>query len=482
MGTIGRKRLLILSCALLLGVILQGRAAAQAKAPKPGSRQDREVKAYLKAVRPSSALSPGWMVETESYVLHSTISKEYTAAAAFYLGRFQAVFRSIFWGEFKDTRKPVAYAFATEKEYLKFSPRSAGTQGRFLTEGIGRAAKKDLAWYSTPLGERDFFKSEVGVLQHEATHQLIDAYTGNQSVPTWFHEGCATFFESWDLEKKNPENILSGLKGRYALGTSLSYPTQDHAPPLAEFWIQPRDLLVLDHRKVPVFPPIPREPVKKRSFDADFREHMRLQQEYNEAWCAMTFLIDHKKGQEVFKLFVREFREGKNFEAIRKKYYDENFLGSFEREWSKFIETKVLGKWELPTVGGRTLRPGDGRPPPESVSGFPLTGDRRGDMFLVEAESRELAIAGEKNKVWMLKAWSIPVRFYDEAWKLVPDLLAKERTQLAGGIYGMGVFADRDNSTFQAVFLVPAWLQPPDRKTLSEGLSKAVVGLVIDRR
>jgi len=184
--------------ALFLVPLCQSSSLAATSAPKPGSPFDRQMKNLLPKVKASEALPQGWVVETPTHVLHSTVSKEYTAAAAVHLSRFDRLFRSIFQGDYKDLRKPVAYAFATEDEYLKFSPSSNGTQGRFLRKPEGKNVLKDLAWFCTPPGEKDFYKTDLKVVQHEATHQLLDAYTDNPGIP------CACLVQPFKQRQRSP--------------------------------------------------------------------------------------------------------------------------------------------------------------------------------------------------------------------------------------------------------------------------------------
>jgi hypothetical protein len=451
------------------------------QAPKPGSYWDREIKACLKKVKTSTAITCRWMVDTPTLVLHSTLSKEYTAAAMVHLQRFDKLFLSIFKGKYKDASKQIAYAFATEEEYLSFSPEAKGSQGRFLWEPKGKTVVKNLAWFSTPPGENDFYKTDFGVVQHEATHQLLYAYTGNPHVPKWFDEGCATFFESWDLEKSNKENLLSGLAGDYARGISLSFPREESPPPLASHWISHDNLLLLDHLpKPPGFIVLP--PGGKTDLAAEFASEMRSRQEYNEAWCALTFFINNDQGQKIFNLLVKSFRDGDDLAKIQKKYYSDEFLTTFRTEWHKFIKDQILPKWELPTVGGGTFPRGLTAPPPEGTHGFRLTKDKRSDMFLVEAEKKTIALEGREQLVWMLRAWSIPVRFYDEAWEQVGPLVSRKGVGLVGGLYMPTLFHD-PASGFKAVFLEPAFssLSKEDRKNLASQLTDAAIGLIFRR-
>jgi hypothetical protein len=300
----------------------------------------------------------------------------------------------------------------------------------------------------------------------------------NPRVPKWFDEGCATFFESWDLDRKNEENILSGLDGDYARGISLTYPAMDGPPPLAAYWIPPEKLLLLDH----VSPPILTLWVGNDA-ESQFASRMPRLQEYNEAWCAMTFLIHNKKGQEVFKKLVNAFREGDDLGKVRKKYYSETFLASFQDEWFKFIESEILPRWKLPTVGGGTFPRGLKAAPPEGTSGFGLTKDNRSDMFLVKAEERRVRLQAGEQRVWMLEAWSVPRRFYEEAWELVPSVVKAEPVPFVGGLYLPVLFSD-PGSDFKAVFLQPVFssLSKKDKDRLSSRLTEAAIGLIFQRR
>jgi hypothetical protein len=148
-----------------LGTLLAaGGARAQTRAPKAGDKDDKLYQKLLATVQTSSTLKKGWFVSGPTYDVHSTISREYTAMAAVHLDKFHRRFTSIFREPFKDSRKPVAYGFATEKEYLEFSPGSKGTQGRFLVMHDNKGIKKDLAWFALPPGETDFYQTDYGVV------------------------------------------------------------------------------------------------------------------------------------------------------------------------------------------------------------------------------------------------------------------------------------------------------------------------------
>jgi hypothetical protein len=105
-------------------------------------------------------------------------------------------------------------------------------------------------------------------------------------------------------------------------------------------------------------------------------------------------------------------------------------------------------------------------------------------MFLVAAESRQLKLFGMDRQVWMLKASSVPLQFYQEVWKAAPSLASGGRVSLIGGLYGLHVLGNPADSGPLALFLVPAWTAIPgeDRNALSARLSEAARGLIAASR
>ena len=367
-----------------------------------------------------------------------------------------------------------AYGFATKEQYLKFSPGAEGSQGRFRRAGVGPGAEKDLAWFSTPPGEKDFFKTDFGVVQHEVVHQLLDAYTDNCRLPFWFSEGCATFFESWDLGRPLRENMLSGIGGRYSATVCASFPEQKGEVPLARYWFEGDRLLNLDPR--PTRGPVIRDP-RARNPLAALKDMLPLQQQYSESWCAMTFLVhDNNAGGLFLSTLIKAFREGKDLASIRNEHYTPRFVDDFQQAWYRFIKEKVLKKSKLRTVGGREIVPGIAEQVPKSVTGHALTEDRLCDVFLVESESRELD--GESGKFLMLKAWGIPTAFYETAWKEAPFAVSGKRIPLVEGLYFLLYFAEPTRKTDTVLLLWPAWREwKSDPALLQQRLEDAVKGL-----
>jgi hypothetical protein len=264
------------------------------------------------------------------------------------------------------------------------------------------------------------------------------------------------------------------------VGICLTYPGQKTAPLLSEYWIDLKTLVSAEEFKE--FDAGPLEWPPDEDEVRDFKAQMVTEVQYNEAWCVVAFLIDHEVGRELFLRLMGAFRAGDDLSDIKGKLFTEKFLSDFERAWQKFIEKKVLRKLELETVGGRKLSPGDTRPPPKGTEGFALTDDSRGDLFLVAAEPGvpPKAFAGEK--WWMLKAWGVPVRFYKEAWKRAPDLMAGRNDVLVGGLYILITFQGADGPDSRAFVLIPAWAPLSAENGLGARLGESAVKLVANAK
>jgi hypothetical protein len=457
-----------------LSFFLEPGASAGTKPPRPGTDDYRLPAAPQEATGSSSSRAAG---RSKGHHRPSTISKgtplsppctSRSSTSALHLDLPRA---------FKDTQKPVAYAFPTEKEYLAFSPHSKGTQGRFMVRLESGALKKDLAWFSTPPGEKDFYKTDYGVVQHEATHQLLDAYTNNQSIPVWFHEGCATFFESWNLDESNSKNILSGASEH------LRPRRLPHSPGEA----RTSACRVLDRSPEA---PLPRAPGAPRPGDKQapgaagrdlrFKAGSVIPAAYNEAWCAMTFFIDHDVGREVFALSsthsaMAEAPLGHPVEVLHGR-----IPLLVPAEWYKFIEKKVTQEVGAVDGGERSFASGTGASPPAKTVGFALTDDRRGDLFEVRRKRGcPKAFSGEK--WWMLKAWGrVPVRFYQEAWKEAPGLgVTNSQIPIIASAYRPRRVRRAAGVRTRFFFLLPAWAPiSPSDESLAKRMEQAAAGLI----
>lgn len=70
------------------------------------------------------------------------------------------------------------------------------------------------------------------------------------------------------------------------------------------------------------------------------------------------------------------------------------------------------------------------------------------------------------------------VKFYEEAWKQMPNYLSNRPPKLIGGLYGMVVIANPARQRPLVVFLVPAWSPPSGEKSFGTRLAEALRGLI----
>jgi hypothetical protein len=98
-------------------------------------------------------------------------------------------------------------------------------------------------------------------------------------------------------------------------------------------------------------------------------------------------------------------------------------------------------------------------------------------MFIVDVDGRKLEAGGSTRRVILLEAWSVPVAFYDEVWKIVPEFLSKGQVQLVGGLYGVSGIIDPQGLVI--LHLIPAWvpLSKVETEELQQRIAKAVSGL-----
>jgi len=147
-----------------------------------------------------------WAVTVSKYEVRTKVSEEFTLRMAFLMDDFHAKFSSIFKGRFVRKHRPKLYVLPDIDSYRAFI-RSRGADpvfsvGMYMSRGTVLVAR-----YSKD--ERRL----QNILFHEGTHQLLHAYTGRGGLPTWFNEGCATNFETWDLTYTAAENVrLSVLR------------------------------------------------------------------------------------------------------------------------------------------------------------------------------------------------------------------------------------------------------------------------------
>ncbi|MCX7935148.1 MAG: hypothetical protein N3A66_07815, partial [Planctomycetota bacterium] len=148
-----------------------------------------------------------WVYEQEAYSARTNLSARFTAEAALYASYFVETFPKIFplppHGNM--LTKLAVTIYKTRSQYL------AATEAPEWSAGLHRVDFDKPGWpvlnifafvFAEPTDtEADFCRHlNHMVLQHEATHAMLQKFAGRAyAIPVFVNEGCASYFEAWDL-------------------------------------------------------------------------------------------------------------------------------------------------------------------------------------------------------------------------------------------------------------------------------------------
>ncbi len=148
-----------------------------------------------------------WVYEQQAYSVCTNLSARFTAETAFYVSYFVETFPKIFplppHGNM--LVKLAVTVYKTRAQYL------AATDAPEWSSGIHRADFGKSGWpvlqvmtfvFDRPAAEEADFCRHLNhkVLQHEATHAMLQKFAGRtHAIPVFINEGCASYFETWDL-------------------------------------------------------------------------------------------------------------------------------------------------------------------------------------------------------------------------------------------------------------------------------------------
>ncbi len=186
-----------------------------------------------------------WVWEEEGYIVRSNISQRFTAELCFYMDYFMDVFDDAFpmpKGSKINTKLHV-YVHRTRMQYMAASGAPSWSGGvhipRMYGSGWPTLEVHTFPWNEDKKGEIDFCADfNRSTLQHEGMHAIISMRAGRIEVPVFVNEGCATYFETWDLRVKRPtkkERQERFLRGFHMLEVVRKYEKEpDFKPSLAE--------------------------------------------------------------------------------------------------------------------------------------------------------------------------------------------------------------------------------------------------------
>lgn len=146
-----------------------------------------------------------YTLKLQTYEVISDTSAEKTLEMAVLMDDFYRQFSSKFTGAFKKNQIPRVYVMANKKSYEKaiydFSKLTAPewSAGLFVSYKTGGL-----------FCNMDHGEESLGIMKHEGTHQLLDAYIDGP-IPVWFNEGTATVFETFQMDQSMLTNVQMNL-------------------------------------------------------------------------------------------------------------------------------------------------------------------------------------------------------------------------------------------------------------------------------
>jgi len=151
--------------------------------------------------------SKWWHVQTDYWEVRSDTSLRLATEIAYLLQWFgDSVEASGLLPEVIDRERPSAMILRHRADYEQRAARDG--QGGHASWRWRGDELTEIGFYMALRDPRDLSLGSLDLetLRHEAMHCLIQKRLGGVSVPSWFHEGYAQWFESWDPRLDAAEN------------------------------------------------------------------------------------------------------------------------------------------------------------------------------------------------------------------------------------------------------------------------------------
>ena len=269
---------------------------------------DQKEKLIKKYVKSKGGLNT---IRLKAYSLYGDVSKAELFHMAVMMEDFYKQFKKQFKGSFKSRQTPQLYLMqnysSMARAYAKWVSPAQGSipgwaAGLFSSYGSKRAL----------FGNAEHGEQTISVMKHEGTHQLLDAYLGSK-VPTWFNEGTADVFETFEMDRSMENNLALNLHASSHPGYALNrFPGK--RIPFA-------DLVQLDGRK----------------WSAATGDRVTIQ--YMSSWVAVHYMLTNKKGLAIYQKLLQAIKGGK---FSPKKMFSSASLNSIENALKKHEEEVIL--------------------------------------------------------------------------------------------------------------------------------------------
>ncbi|MCX7935263.1 MAG: hypothetical protein N3A66_08405 [Planctomycetota bacterium] len=328
-----RRRVVLEIAALLAGLGLATAKAENGAEHMPGtvpwSWSEAEIKKIDALEKKIKQDEKGyWTYSKDNYVIKSAISARFTAEIALYMEIFFKVFPKIFevppLGEM--LCKLEVFVHKDRGAYLAATgapPWSGGVHIADFYAGRPLLQVHTFPWRAERSQNREvnFIDNfNRGVLQHEGAHALFQKFACRRKIPVFFNEGCATYFETWDLrvERPTPTERAERLARGFHLLALLRKMKEDpnYKPSLQQ-------CLTMDH-------------MMWGSGEIDL--HYALAESF------VDFLLSTKEGRQTFRKMVEASYKHTAYES-QKVLLEPKEVVALEPKWHEHIQ-KLVGELE----------------------------------------------------------------------------------------------------------------------------------------
>ncbi len=169
-------------------------------------------------------------VSTIHYVVRAEVDARFTAELACYLERFDAAANAILdLPPMENPARAEVTVYASQLAYQQHLGKNLQSRGQFdwVFPYNGDRPRYTIQTFVANQRERTFTSFCLPILNHEATHYLLQLRAGPNHIPNAIHEGVATYMQSWNFFRSSDWNrghhvsaFLGDLK-RAVLGRSL---------------------------------------------------------------------------------------------------------------------------------------------------------------------------------------------------------------------------------------------------------------------
>src|SRR5690606_1555283 len=135
-------------------------------------------------------------VRGRSCVVKTTVSKEAARDVAAFVDRILASFARIFKGEFQLPPPLTVLVLAHVAEFAACYARAYQRSAESVRRALYAPHLRE-TWLTLG-GDGPKKKLSVETAKHELTHHMLHLFTGQDTLPPWFNEGAACFFQYWD--------------------------------------------------------------------------------------------------------------------------------------------------------------------------------------------------------------------------------------------------------------------------------------------